>query len=137
MDVDYTFESEADSVEQFEATVNDLATEMQLYVDAVPISEFVPLPPHAYERRRWVGCYGQLDVYIFDPYTIALSKIARGFKTDLEDVMFMLRRGLIDFKELERHFHTVLPDAPQADIIPNEFRNYFEEIRRRIEESNK
>jgi len=102
----------------------------------VPIAEFVPLPPQAYKRRRLVGRYGQLDVYIFDPYTIALSKIARGFESDLEDVMFMLHQGLIEFGELERHFDAVLPGAPQADIIPDEFRDYLEEIRRRLDKSD-
>jgi hypothetical protein len=133
VDVDYTFEPDVDSVEQFEATVAELAAEMHLDVEAVPIAEFVPLPPQAYKRRRLVGHYGQLDVYIFDPYTIALSKIARGFEADLEDVMFMLHEGLIEFGELECHFHAVLPDAPRADIIPDEFRDYFEEVRRRLE----
>ena len=33
-------------------------------------------------------------VYIFDLYTIALSKIARGFESDLEDVMFMIQTGV-------------------------------------------
>ncbi len=136
VDIDYTFEPDVDSVEQFEATVAELAAEMQLYADAVPIAEFVPLPPQAYKRRRLVGRYGQLDVYIFDPYTIALSKIARGFEADLEDVMFMLHQGLIEFGELERHFDAVLPGAPQADIIPDEFRDYLEEIRRRLDKSD-
>lgn len=137
VDVDYTFEPGVDSVEQFEATVAELAAEMHLDVEPVPIAEFVPLPPQAYERRRWVGHYGQLDVYVFDPYTIALSKIARGFEADLEDVMFMLHEGLIEFGELECHFRAVLPDAPRADIIPDEFRDYFEEVRRRLDESSR
>ncbi|MBL7065839.1 MAG: hypothetical protein ISS49_16810 [Anaerolineae bacterium] len=136
VDVDYTFELDTGSVEQFEVTVAELAAEMCLDVEAVPPGEFVPLPPQAHERRRLVGRYGQLDVYIFDPYSIALSKIARGFEADLEDVMFMLREGLIEFRELERHFNAILPDAPKADIIPSEFRDYFEEIRRRLGRSD-
>jgi hypothetical protein len=36
---------------------------------------------------------------------------------------------------LERYFHAILPDAAKADIIPDEFRDYFEEIRRRVGES--
>ena len=129
VDVDYTYEVGAGSAEQLETTVAELAAEMQLHVDEVPLAEFVPLPPQARERRRLVGHYGQLDVYIYDLYSIALSKIARGFEADLEDVMFLLREGLIEFGELERHFNTVLPDAPKADIIPSEFLDYLNEIR--------
>ncbi len=123
------------SAEKLETAVAELAAEMQLHVDEVPLGEFVPLPPQARERRRLVGRYGQLDVYVFDLYSIALSKIARGFEADLEDVMFLLREGLIEFGELEGYFNIVLPDAPKADIIISEFCDYFDEIRCRWEES--
>ncbi len=38
VDVDYTFETDADSAEQFEVAVAELASEMHLHVDAVPIA---------------------------------------------------------------------------------------------------
>ena len=69
---------------------------------------------------------------LFDLYSIALSKIARGFEADFEDVVFMLRERLIEFDELKRFFELILPRAPQADIVPHEFRAYFAELRRRI-----
>lgn len=131
-DVDYMFEGEAGSLEQFQATVGELAAEMNLDVEVVPLDEFIPLPPQAWKRRRLVGRYGRLDVYLFDLYSIALSKIARGFEADLEDVMFLLRESLIKFEELEVHFDSILPHASTADIVPTEFRSYFEEVRRRI-----
>jgi hypothetical protein len=133
VDVDYTFEAEEARREEFEVTVADLAAEMHLDLEFVPIGEFAPLPPSAYERRRLVDRYGALTVYIFDPYTIALSKIARGFEADLDDVMFLLRENLIDFGELEQYFVSILPDAARADIIADEFRSFFEEIRHRWE----
>ena len=101
----------------------------------MPLAEFIPLPPGARERRRAVGQFGQLEVYIFDPYSIALSKIARGFEADLEDVVFMLREHLVEFDELECLFEQILPEAPQADIAPQEFRAYFEELRRQVTKS--
>ena len=136
VDVDYMIELDVGSVEQFEAAVAKLAAEMRLDVEAVSLAEFVPLPPQAYQRRRLVGRYGQLNVYIFDPYSIALSKIARGFEADLEDVIFMLHEELIQFGELERHFKAILPHAPRADIIPSEFHDYFDEICRRLGETD-
>ncbi len=130
-DIDYMFETTPEAAEQFQAALGALASEMRLDVEAVPLGEFIPLPPQARERRQLVRRFGQLDVYIFDLYSIALSKIARGFEADFEDVTFMLREGLIEFGELERHFNAILPDAPKADIDRSEFRAYFEEIRRR------
>ena len=135
VDIDYTLEIETEALDQFPEILAELAVEMRLDVDEVPLAEFIPLPPHARERRRLVGRYGNLNVYVFDLYSIALSKIARGFEADLEDVLFLLYEDLIEFGELEHHFDTILPEAAKADIIPSEFRDYFEEIRRRFEQS--
>ena len=132
VDVDYTFDVEPEEAARFQATLAELAAEMRLDLDDVPLAEFIPLPPAAHERRQLVGRFGQLAVYVFDPYSIALSKIARGFEADLEDVIFLWREGLIEFDELEHHFRAVLPRAAKADIIPQEFEDYFEEVRRRI-----
>jgi len=135
LDVDYTVEVAPEGAARFRAVLAELAAEMRLDLEDVPLAEFVPLPPGARERRRAVGRFGQLAAYIFDPYSIALSKIARGFEADLEDVVFMLREHLIEFDELERLFEQILPKAPEADIVPQEFRAYFEELRRQVTES--
>jgi len=132
LDVDYIFEVAPEDTARFQAVLTELATEMRLDLDDVPLAEFIPLPPAAHERRQLVGRFGQLAVYVFDPYSIALSKIARGFEADLEDVIFLWREGLIEFGELEHHFRAVLPRAAKAVIIPQEFEDYFEEVRRRI-----
>ena len=132
LDVDRTAKVEPGEVTRFRSTVNELATEMQLDLEEVPLAEFIPLAPGAYARRQPVGQFTQLEAYVFDPYGIALSKIARGFKTDLEDVVFIWRERLIELARLERHFRAVLPRAVQADMIPKEFRGYFDEIERRI-----
>ena len=135
LDVDYIAEVVEEDAARFQVILTELATEMQLDLEDVPLAEFIPLPPGAWERRCSVGQFGQLAVYIFDPYSIALSKIARGFEADLEDVVFMLREHLIEFDELERLFEQILPEAPEADIVPQEFRAYFEELRRQVTES--
>jgi hypothetical protein len=133
MDVDYSLEpAPGVSRERLQAAIVELASEMHLDLEELPLAEFIPLPPGAQERRQKVGHFGRLTVYIFDPYSIALSKIARGFESELEDVVFMLEEQLIEFRQLEQHFNAVLPDAAKADIIPSEFRAYFEELRRRI-----
>jgi hypothetical protein len=128
VDVDYWYAIDADEKERFVAAVEELAEEMHLDVEDVPLDEFVPLAPGAYERCQLVGRFGGIEACIFDLYTIALSKIARGFEADLEDVVFMLRQDLVAFDELERLFKEVLPQAPQADIIPSEFKDYFAQL---------
>ncbi len=131
-DLDYEVELAAESAEEFELVAAQLAKEMRLDLERVPLAEFIPLPPNANDRRRAVGKFGHLDIYIFDLYSIALSKIARGFEADLEDVMFMLHERLIGFSALEQHAQAILPNLAQADIDPNDFRAYLEEIRHRV-----
>ena len=128
LDVDYSVE---DAPPEIETVLKQLAAELSLDLEAVPMAEFIPLPPEAQQRRRFVGRYGQVDVYIFDLYSIALSKIARGFESDLEDVEFLLDRDLIAWDTLETHFKAILPRVRSADIDPKEFQLYFETLKRK------
>ncbi len=114
-------------------TIEQIADELRLIVELVPLGEFIPLPPDAKQRRRFVGRYGMVDVYIYDLYSIALSKIARGFESDLEDVEFLVKQNLVNWETLEAHYRTILPRSAEADIDPKEFRQYFETLRKRLE----
>ena len=69
---------------------------MKLEVEGVPIDQFIPLPNGASSRHRLIGRYGNLTAYVFDPYSIAISKIDRGFETDLQDVLFLIQRELVN-----------------------------------------
>jgi hypothetical protein len=129
LDVDYSLETGAQEIEEI---INAVATELKMDLEAVPLAEFIPLPPDSGSRRRFIGHYGRLEVYIFDLYSIALSKIARGFESDLEDVQFLLNQNLINLRELEGYFQTVLPDARHLDIDPQEFQAYFDELKRHL-----
>ncbi|PKO21516.1 MAG: hypothetical protein CVU38_14390 [Chloroflexi bacterium HGW-Chloroflexi-1] len=135
LDVDYTADVPAETAQAFRQALAQLADEFHLDLEEVPLAEFVPLPPLAHERHRLIGRFGLLEVYLFDPYSIALSKIARGFEFDLEDVLFLLRIGAIEFAALEQHFRAILPRAAKADIDPKEFQACFLEIRQRYSQT--
>ena len=131
LDIDYTTDLDQNNVKEVENIIHQLASQLKLDVESFPIGEFIPLPPNATARRRFIGRFGSMDVYIFDLYTISLSKIARGFDADIEDVLFLLKQRLISFELLEQYFRIVLPDAPKLDIDRNEFSEYFKELRSR------
>jgi Nucleotidyltransferase of unknown function (DUF6036) len=131
LDMDYMADAPPEAAQELRQAMTHLAAEMRLDLEEVPMGDFIPLPPLAHERHRFIGRFGLLEVYLFDPYSIALSKIARGFESDLEDVLFMLGSGAIEWTELEQYYHAILPRAPQADIDPKEFQAYFLEVRRR------
>jgi hypothetical protein len=128
LDVDYSVENTTPEMEQ---AIEQLSEELKLDLELVPLQEFIPLPPETKTRRRFVGRYGLVEVYIFDLYSIALSKIARGLESDLEDVEFLLGQKLIAWETLEAYFQDILPRAKSSDIDPDEFKIYFETLRRR------
>lgn len=132
LDIDYTTNLDPERRRDLEDNLKQLAAQFRLDVEAVPIEEFVPVPPGAENRRQFIGRFGNIDVYLYDLYTIALSKIARGFDTDLEDVVFLIKNGLINLPELQRLYQIILPLSPKADIIPQEFEQYFQELLRRL-----
>ena len=86
----------------------EIADEMHIELEAVPIKEFVPLPKDAHKRAIFVGQFGKLSVHIFDPYTIALSKLDRGFDTDLEDIFFLVKNKIITLDQLEGFVETAV-----------------------------
>jgi hypothetical protein len=128
--VDYFIETESADIK---STLQKLALELNLDLESVPLSDFIPLPPHAEQRHRLVGQFGRASVYIFDLYSIALRKIARGFESDLDDVKFLLDQYLIEWDILETHFQAILPLADNSDIDPNEFCEYFETFKQMMD----
>ena len=40
--------------------------------------DFIPLPPGAADRAEFIGRFGSVDVFLFDPYSVALSKMELG-----------------------------------------------------------
>jgi len=124
--VDYSIEIESADIKSI---LQKLAFELKLDLESVPLGEFIPLPSHSEQRHHLVGQFGRATVYIFDLYSIALSKIARGFESDLDDVIFLLVQSLIEWDVLETHFQAILPLAKNSDIDPNEFCEYFETLK--------
>jgi hypothetical protein len=134
LDIDYVAECPPDQAAELQAAIESLAAEMRLELEAVSLAEFIPLPDGAHTRHRRVGQFGGLTVYVFDPYSIALSKVDRGFEADLQDVLFLLQRGIITLERLEAHVAAALPQAARFDIIPAELQQHLEAIRRLVQQ---
>jgi len=107
-DVDFTFAAASERADEFRVAVRAVATEMGLDVEESQPAEFMPLPSGLEERHRFLGRYGQVNAYIFDLYSVALMKIDRAFPTDIEDVHFLLRAGLIELKALEQKLAEII-----------------------------
>jgi hypothetical protein len=129
VDIDYTIEAPPDETQELIKSVQTLADEMKLELESVPLEKFIPLPKAAGSRHRWVGKFGSLAVYVFDPYSIALSKLARGFEADLQDIQFLLQEKIINLNQLGIFVEEALPKAWDYDIDPAELRLHFLELR--------
>ena len=95
------------------------AKEMKLQVEAVPIERFIPLPDGNEERNIFIGQFANLDVYVIDPYSIALSKIDRGLLTDFDDIIFLIEKKHITLEELEHITQNAVAKAGKFDLHPD------------------
>lgn len=129
LDIDYV----GDDIQkdEFQTAVEDIANELELETEAVPIDRFIPLPEGNETRGIRIGQFGNVTVHIFDPYSIALSKIDRGFEADIEDVIFLIENKHISAIELERVVKDGLSHAGKFDFHP-EILEHFESLKKRL-----
>lgn len=95
-----------------------IAKELKIHIDPVPLERFVPLPEGHQKRAIPIGQFGNLSISVADPYSIALSKVDRGFEADLSDLVFLIQRNYIKLGELERILNKALPHANKFDFHP-------------------
>ena len=127
VDIDCTADIKS---KEIESTVEAVAQELQLEVEIVPIEEFIPVPVSAQARHQPIGQFGQVQVFVFDPYSIALSKLARGFDADIQDILFLLQSDTISLDELIREVDEAIPQAWNFDIDPKDIVKYLEAVKK-------
>ncbi len=122
LDIDCTLSDPFNQTQALIRTMEALADDMRLELEFIAIQEFIPVPTGAESRHQIVGTFGSIEVFVFDPYTIALSKVARGFESDLQDVLFLLHRGIIDLNRLAIYVDAAIPVAWDHDVDPADLR---------------
>lgn len=106
VDVDVRFEPDSDAAL---ARIGDLKEELALNVELASPLDFLPPLPGWRERSRFRLREGNLEVFDFDPYSQALSKLERGFDLDLADVRSMVAAGLVKPARLLELFEGIEP----------------------------
>ncbi|MBM3145023.1 MAG: hypothetical protein FJ010_08655 [Chloroflexi bacterium] len=112
-------------------TIMQIARELQIHIEPVPLDRFVPLPEGSDERNIRIGQFGNLEVYVADPYSMALSKLDRGLDTDLADIVFLVQNGFVDAQRLERITQESLAQAGKFDFDP-EILDHLQELKKRL-----
>ena len=92
-----------------ETLIRQLMRQLSINVELASPADFIPLPSDWQTRSPFVGRYGNTDVFYFDYYALALSKIARGTSRDLSDVLLLAQNGLIQRDVLETASQQILP----------------------------
>ena len=87
LDIDITFEVSNRDHALFIQVVRELKEDLSLNVEEASPGHFITLPPGYRDRCRFIGRYGLLDVFHFDLYSTALSKIERGTEEDFSDIL--------------------------------------------------
>lgn len=112
-------------------TVIQIAGELNIHVEAVPLDRFIPLPAGNEHRNIRIGQFGNLEVYVADPYSMALSKLDRGLDTDIADLVFLVRYGFVELREVERIVQESLAQAGKFDFSP-EILDHLQELKERL-----
>lgn len=113
----------ADEDEMMES-IRQLKDKMQVNVEFASPGDFIPLPKQWEQHAKYVGRYGTIDVFYFDFYSIALSKIQRGSTRDINDVKLLLQQGIITLPELDTAYNEILPQVgkrPYGRLDPKQF----------------
>ncbi len=132
IDIDIAYDIAAADASEFMRTVQTLKRELNINVEEASPGDFIPLPAGYRERSQFVGRYGTLDVFHFDPYSTALSKIERGRDEDLSDVIMLLKNGNLQMDRLVAYFEEILPrvEAHSLKSDPVEFQRKFTALQR-------
>jgi hypothetical protein len=72
-----------------------------------------------------------LNVYVADPYSIALSKIDHGLDSNFEDLVFLIQSNYISPKELEVIVQNAVSQAKKFDLHPD-ILTHFQELKSRL-----
>jgi len=94
-----------------------LKEELRVNVELAAPDQFLPPVPGWEGRSRLIAKIGCVEFRHFDLYSQALAKLERGFRRDLDDVIAMVRRGLVDAERLRRASREIVPELPRYPAV--------------------
>jgi hypothetical protein len=106
VDVDLKIVPESDAL--FGA-LPELKESLRISIELASPDLFIPPLPDWESRSPFIAREGRVDWHHFDFYSQALAKIERGHERDREDLLEMLRRGLVEAARLRGYFQAILP----------------------------
>ena len=111
MTVDVDIKADPEPAGFFE-NIAKLKDRLGVNIELAAPDQFIPALPNWKARSIFIGRFGKLDFYHYDPYSQALAKLERGHPRDLSDVESMCGEGLIKSDKLQALF-----DAVRGELI--------------------
>jgi hypothetical protein len=129
VDIDLGIEVDPAQHSSLMSAVARLKDRLGINVEEASPGDFIPLPAGWRDRSPYVGRFGQTDVFHFDPVSMALSKLGRGYEQDLEDVRALLAAGLLTADALEVGWQEIAPQLPARGRSASEIAEFEENLR--------
>ena len=107
------------------------ARELNIFLEPVPLERFIPLPKGDNNRAIRIGQFNNLEIYVADPYSIALSKLDRGLFTDFDDIIFLIKNDYIIFEEFLQITKNAMSKAGKFDLHPD-ILEHLQELQSRL-----
>jgi hypothetical protein len=104
-----------------------LKDELDINIELACPDQFIPAISGWRERSLFIGQFGAISFFHYDPYGQALSKLQRRHERDLHDVQSMLGAGMIQTGRLQKLFLQIEPQLIRYPAIdPATFRAVVE-----------
>ncbi len=133
LDIDLTLEATPADEERLVRALRELKDTFSVNVELVSPGDFIPLPAGYRERSEFVGRFGGLEVFHFDLYSTALSKIERGTEQDFADVLALLTGQRIAWPKLQDCFAEIMPQYGTRSLKqdPADFEKKFRALEKK------
>ncbi len=102
--------------------IAQLKQRLNINVEFASPGDFIPLPSQWETRSEFIRRYDQVDVFYFDWYSLALSKMQRANQQDVMDVQLLLGQQHINVADLDVLCQDVcqkIGKPPYDRLLPN------------------
>jgi hypothetical protein len=128
IDVDVKFVPERDELYR---AIPELKEALRMNVELASPVDFIPVRADWEARSPFIQREGPLSFHHFDLTAQALAKIERGHAQDLEDVREIIRRGLVDRRQLSEYYDAISPELYRYPALdPSAFRHRIDLVLR-------
>ncbi|MBL8078900.1 MAG: nucleotidyl transferase AbiEii/AbiGii toxin family protein [Anaerolineales bacterium] len=130
--IDIDFIGDDISPSEAHKSILQTAKELKIFLEPVALEKFIPLPHGSDKRNIRIGQFGKLEIFVADPHSIALSKLDRGFDTDLDDIVFLIQHKYIEIGQLKQITEIALSRAREFDINSDEMLAHLKVVEERL-----